>query len=72
MHTFEVFIRGDRVEAKDWHELVRWLFGRTESFEIEVEFGNGNGLEIWVRTEATLQTGTQGLFVLKPEVKHEV
>ncbi|KKU28818.1 MAG: hypothetical protein UX80_C0010G0008 [Candidatus Amesbacteria bacterium GW2011_GWA2_47_11b] len=72
MHTFEVFIRGDRVEAKDWHELVRWLSGRAENFEIEVEFGNGNGLEIWVRTEATLQAGTQGLFVLKPEVKYGV
>lgn len=65
MHTFEVFIRGDRVEVKDWYELVRWLSGRAENFEIEVDFRSGNSLEVWVRTDRVIQTETQGIFVFK-------
>ena len=71
MHSFEVFIRGDRVEAKDWYELVRWLSSQVETFEIEVKFGSGNSLEVVVRMEGVIRAGALGPFVFRPAVREE-
>ncbi len=59
------------MEARDWYELVRWLSSRVETFEIEVEFGSGNSLEVWMRTGEAIQVGAQGPFVFRPVAGEE-
>ncbi len=74
MHTFEVFIRGNRVEAKDWQGLTRRLANSGKKLEFEVVF-KGRRVEFWIKTEEAISVREEGPFILESrenEVEEEV
>ncbi len=74
MHIFEVFIRGNQVEAKDWQGLTRRLANLGKKLEFEMVF-RGRKVEFLVRTEEVISIREEGPFILEPkesEIEEEV
>ena len=65
MYTFELFIRGNTVEAGDWQGLARRLANTGKKFEIEVVFKERK-MEFLLRMEEDVSVREEGPFILEP------
>lgn len=66
MYIFELFIRGNKVEAGDWQGLTRRLANSGRKFEIEVVFRERK-IEFVVRTQENVSVREDGPFILEPK-----